>query len=55
MCRWCRAQAGVAQQLLVGIHVGIAGSEQFLPVEDRIGPGHEAQYLCLAGQGRATG
>ena len=41
------AEARGAQQLLVGVGVGVAGGQQLVAVEDRVGARHKAHQLRL--------
>ena len=46
---------GRRQHREVGLAVGVAGGEQTVAVEDRVGAGEEAEHLSLAAEGAAPG
>src|SRR5882672_3072418 len=50
VCRDLGPQARVAQERAIGLDVRVAGGEQLLTVEDRIGARQKAQHLSLAAQ-----
>ena len=50
-----RLQVEVGEELLVFVHAGVGGGEEFVAVEDRVRAGEEAECLGFARKPSAAG